>query len=250
MKRGLKTPNVQSGVKSLKTPNVESSVTKNSLKTPKVECGVSVIERERPNLAEILKTIATQGDCLMLQRQVDTQRKRARYKKMIRRHMDFRILHSKIKSGAISSTKELLRDMLLFVNNVIAFYPKATLEHMAAVELRELACKTVMQSTSFLSNSRGATGTSSAPVAKKNARTLQPGRHGPGDAKGSKVSSRDPTAKQGEGKGSRSDVSPAANVKAGHRSEPVKKRGVGRPPKRSAGAQEYSPSKGKKRIRR
>ena len=44
---------------------------------------------------------------------------------MIRRHMDFRTLHSKIKSGAISSTKELLRDILIFVNNVIAFYPKA-----------------------------------------------------------------------------------------------------------------------------
>ncbi|XP_062188296.1 uncharacterized protein LOC133891584 [Phragmites australis] len=257
MKKGLKTPNVESGVtkKGLKTTNVESGVMKNSLKTPKVECGVSVIEREKLNLAEILKTISTQGDCLMLQRQVDTQRKGARYKKMIRQHMDFRILHSKIKSGAISSTQELLRDMLLFVSNVLAFYPKATLEHMAAVELRDLASKTVKQSASFVSQSRGATGTANAPVAKKNVRALQPGRHGPGDAKGSNVSSRDATSKQGEGKDSRNDASLAANVKTVRKSEPAKKRGVGRPPKsgppkRSAGAQEDGLSKGKKRIRR
>ena len=165
--------------------------------------------------------------------------------------MDFRILHSKIKSGAISSTQELLRDMLLFVSNVLAFYPKATLEHMAAVELRDLACKTVKQSASLVSKSRGATGTASvAPVVKKNARALQPGSHGPGDAKGSKVSSRDATARQGEGKDSRSNASLTANVKTVRRSEPVKKRGVGRPPKMSAGAQEDGPSKGRKRIRR
>jgi hypothetical protein len=60
------------------------------------------------------------------------------YKKMIRRHMDFRI-----NSGTISSTKELLRDILVFVSNVIAFYPRATLEYESAVQLRDLACKTV-----------------------------------------------------------------------------------------------------------
>nr|ACN36516.1 unknown [Zea mays] len=64
---------------------------------------------------------------------------------MIRRHMDFRMLHSKIKSGAISGTKELLRDILIFINNVITFYPKTTLEHMAAVELRDFACTLGMQ---------------------------------------------------------------------------------------------------------
>ncbi|KAL6657786.1 hypothetical protein ACP70R_005566 [Stipagrostis hirtigluma subsp. patula] len=255
VKKGLKTPNLESGAmkKGLKTPNLESGVVKNSLKTPKVEGGVSVIEREKRNLAEILKTICTQGECSKLQSQVDTQRKRARYKKMIRRHMDIRTLHSKIKSGAISSTKELLRDMLLFVNNVMTFYPKASLEHMAAVELRDLACKTVKQSASFLSKSTGLTGTVSAAVVKKNAQGLQPGR--PGDAKGSKVSPKDATARPVEGKDSRSDASLAANVKTVQGREPPKKRGVGRPPKsgppkRSAGAAEDSPSKGRKRTRR
>jgi hypothetical protein len=164
--------------------------------------------------------------------------------------MDFRTLHSKIKSGAISSTKELLRDILIFVNNVIAFYPKATLEHMAAVELRGFACKTVMQSASLLLRNHGETGTAGASVVKKNARALQPGRPGPGDARGSKVASKEPTAKEGEGKSSRSDTSLTATQKPTHTNEPAKKRGVGRPPKsgqKTAGAQEDNPSKGRKR---
>lgn len=95
------------------------------------------------------------------------QRKRARYKKMIRQHMDFRILRSKIKSGAISSAKELLKDMLVFVNNVLTFFPKATLEHMAAIELRGLICKTLQQSSVVLSMNCEAAGIASDPVIKK-----------------------------------------------------------------------------------
>ncbi|KAK3125388.1 hypothetical protein QOZ80_7BG0604170 [Eleusine coracana subsp. coracana] len=276
MKNGLKTPKLESGVKDglkapklesgvmkdgLKTPNLEPGVMTN-LKTPKVESGVSMVEREKANLTAIVKFISTQGDCLMLQRQVDVQRKRVTYKKMIRRHMDFRILHSKIKNGTISSTKELLRDMLLFVNNVIAFYPKATLEHMAAIELRDLACKILDPSANI------DTETVKAPILKKNAQVAQPGRHGPDDAKGNKVPLRDATAsaRQGEGKGiasarqgegkdsSSSDKPPAANLRSVPKSEPVKKRGVGRPRKsggslkRSAPAQEDSPRR--TRIRR
>ncbi|OEL27109.1 Protein STRUBBELIG-RECEPTOR FAMILY 1 [Dichanthelium oligosanthes] len=247
----LKTPKAESGVmKVFKTPKAESDVMKKGLKTPKAECSQPVIERVKQKLTEILKTISTQGDCLMLQRQLDTQRKRVRYKKMIRRHMDFRTLHSKIRSGAIFSTKELLRDILIFVNNVIAFYPKATLEHMAAVELRDLSCKIVKQSASFVLKSHGEKGTAGASVVKKTAPGLQPGRPGPGDARGGKVSSREATAKEGEGKNSRSDASLTANQKTTQRNEPAKKRGVGRPPKsgqKTAGAQEDSPSKGRKR---
>ncbi|GJN11349.1 hypothetical protein PR202_ga29532 [Eleusine coracana subsp. coracana] len=287
MKNGLKTPKLESGVKDglkapklesgvmkdgLKTPNLEPGVMTN-LKTPKVESGVSMVEREKANLTAIVKFISTQGDCLMLQRQVDIQRKRVTYKKVIRRHMDFRILHSKIKNGTISSTKELLRDLLLFVNNVIAFYPKATLEHMAAIELRDLACKILDPSANI------DTETVKAPILKKNALVAQPGRHGPDDAKGNKVPLRDAaaSARQGEGKGtasarqgegkatatarqgevkdsSSSDKPPAANLKTVPKSEPVKKRGVGRPPKsgwplkRSAPVQEDSPRR--TRIRR
>jgi hypothetical protein len=162
--------------------------------------------------------------------------------------MDFRILHSKVKSGAISCTKELLRDMLIFINNVIAFYPKATLEHMAAVELRDFVCKTVKQSASLFLKSHGETRTAGASVVKKNARALQPGRPGPGDARAIKVSSRDATAKEGDGKRPCSDE--LANQKTIQRNEQAKKRGVGRPPKsgqRIAEAQEDSPIKGRKR---
>ncbi|CAM0906311.1 unnamed protein product [Alopecurus aequalis] len=142
------------------------------LKIPKLEPDVSVCERAKPSLVDIVNSISTQGDCNMLQRQIDIQRKRARYKKMIRQHMDFRILRTKIKSGVISSTKELLKDMLLFVNNVLAFYPKATLEHMAAIELRGLMCKTLQQSPSILSMGCGAAGIATGPVNKKTVATI------------------------------------------------------------------------------
>ncbi|XP_051215324.1 uncharacterized protein [Lolium perenne] len=145
---------------------------KKGLKIPKVEPAVSVCERAKPSLADIVNSISTQGDCNMLQRQIDIQRKRARYKKMIRQHMDFRILRTKIKSGLISSTKELLKDMLLFVNNVLAFYPKATLEHMAAIELRGIMCKTLQQSSSIVSMGCGAPGVATGPVIKKTAVTI------------------------------------------------------------------------------
>ncbi|WVZ66378.1 hypothetical protein U9M48_015608 [Paspalum notatum var. saurae] len=250
LKKGLKTPKAEPDVlkKGLKTLKAEPEVMKKGLKPPKAESSQHVIERVKTKLAEILNTISTQCDCLMLQRRLDSQRKRARYKKMIRQHMDFRILHSKVKSGTISSTKELLRDMLIFVNNVITFYPKATLEHMAAVELRGLACRTVKQGACFLLKNCGETGTAGAPAVKKNTQALEPGP-GPGDSRGSKVSSRGTTAKESEGKNSRNDASVTANQKTTQRNEPAKKRGVGRPPKsgQSAGAQEDNPSKGRKR---
>ncbi|KAM0870624.1 hypothetical protein ACQ4PT_039873 [Festuca glaucescens] len=145
---------------------------KKGLKIPKVEPAVSVCERAKPSLADIVNSISTQGDCNMLQHQIDIQRKRARYKKMIRQHMDFRILRTKIKSGLISSTKELLKDMLLFVNNVLAFYPKATLEHMAAIELRGIMCKTLQQSSSIVSMGCGAAGVATGPVIKKTTVTI------------------------------------------------------------------------------
>ncbi|NP_001170690.1 uncharacterized protein LOC100384761 [Zea mays] len=249
MKKGMKIPKVEPDVMDWKTPKAGSDVTKKGLRSPKAECCQPVIESVKLKLAEILNTISTQDDCKMLQHQLDTQRKRARYKKMIRRHMDFRMLHSKIKSGAISGTKELLRDILIFINNVITFYPKTTLEHMAAVELRDFACKTVKQSASLFLKSHRETRTAGAPVIKKNARALHFSRTSlhSGDARASKVSSRDAAAKEGDGKRPCSDE--LANQKTTKRNEPAKKRGVGRPPKsgqRIAGAQENSPIKGRK----
>lgn len=43
------------------------------LKIPKLEPGVSVCERAKPSLADIVNSISTQGDCNMLQRQIDIQ---------------------------------------------------------------------------------------------------------------------------------------------------------------------------------
>jgi hypothetical protein len=43
------------------------------LKIPKVEPAVSVCERAKPSLTDIVNSISTQGDCNMLQRQIDIQ---------------------------------------------------------------------------------------------------------------------------------------------------------------------------------
>lgn len=167
----LKTPKIEPGVSMCKTPCIQRAVLSEGcmkeLKTRKIEPGVSVCERAKPKLADIVNNISTQGDCKMLLHQIDIQRKRARYKKMIRRHMDFRILRSKIKSGAISSAKELLKDMLVFVNNVLTFFPKATLEHMAAIELRGLICKTLQQGSVAPSINCEPSAIASDPVIKK-----------------------------------------------------------------------------------
>jgi hypothetical protein len=75
MKKGLKTTKAETDVmnKGLKTPKTESDVLKKGSKTPKAECGQAVIERIKQKLTEILSYISAQGDCLMLQRQLDTQ---------------------------------------------------------------------------------------------------------------------------------------------------------------------------------
>ncbi|KAM3365346.1 hypothetical protein ACQJBY_015222 [Aegilops geniculata] len=175
----LKTPKIEPGVSVCKAPcaqrEVPFEVRIKELKNPKIEPGVSACEGAKPKLADIMNSISAQGDCKMLQHQIDIQRKRARYKKMIRQHMDFRILRSKIKSGAISSAKELLKDMLVFVNNVLTFFPKATLEHMAAIELRGLICKTWQQSSVVLSMNCEAAGIASDPVIKKTKARLASG---------------------------------------------------------------------------
>ncbi|AQK86763.1 uncharacterized protein [Zea mays] len=120
---------------------------------------------------------------------------------------------------------------------------------MAAVELRDFACKTVKRSASLFLKSHRETRTAGAPVIKKNARSLHFSRTSlhSGDARASKVSSRDAAAKEGDGKRPCSDE--LANQKTTKTYEPAKKRGVGQPPKseqRIVGAQENSPIKGRK----
>lgn len=70
-------------------------------------------------------------------RRLETQ-KRARYKKMIRQHVDLRNVRLRIGDGSISTAKELFRDLLLIASNAIVFYPKSSPEHESGIVLRGL----------------------------------------------------------------------------------------------------------------
>lgn len=64
---------------------------------------------------------------------------------MIRQHVDFQTISSRISSGLVSSAKELYRDLLLS-NNAVVFYPRNSPEHKSALNLRDLVSKELQQS--------------------------------------------------------------------------------------------------------
>lgn len=92
---------------------------------------------------------------------------------MIRKHMDFDTLRSRITSRSIMSVEELFRDLLLLANNALVFYSKNTREHKSALLLRDLTTKTLRQhfndsrSTKVASaNDSGVTSVQSSPPVK------------------------------------------------------------------------------------
>ena len=70
-----------------------------------------------------------------------SQQKRGRYKNMIRQHMDFDTISSRISSQTIKSSMGLFRDLLLLANNALVFYSKCTREYKTALLLREHVTK-------------------------------------------------------------------------------------------------------------
>ncbi|KAM6601352.1 hypothetical protein CsatA_020961 [Cannabis sativa] len=96
------------------------------------------------DLLKIFNSIVEHKCASTFRRRLDSQ-KRGRYKKMIRKHMDFDTLRSRITSRSVMSVKELFRDLLLLANNSLVFYSKNTREHKSALLLRDLTTKTLLQ---------------------------------------------------------------------------------------------------------
>lgn len=71
--------------------------------------------------------------------------KRGRYKRLIRQHMDFHTIRSRIWSRAVTSSTEVFRDLLLLVNNSLVFYSKRTREHKSALLLRDIVTQKLRQ---------------------------------------------------------------------------------------------------------
>ena len=65
----------------------------------------------------------------------------ARYKSVIKRHMDLNAVRNKLEEGKYSANGEFFRDMLLIFNNALVFYSKESREYGAAHVLREFLIK-------------------------------------------------------------------------------------------------------------
>ncbi|XP_065879977.1 uncharacterized protein [Euphorbia lathyris] len=99
---------------------------------------------ESPDLTRIFDAIAENKCATVFRRRLDSQ-KRGRYKKMILQHVDFDTLRSRIASHAITSVKEMFRDLLLLANNALVFYSKTTREYKSAYLLREIVTKSLRE---------------------------------------------------------------------------------------------------------
>ncbi|KAG8385570.1 hypothetical protein BUALT_Bualt03G0058900 [Buddleja alternifolia] len=96
------------------------------------------------NLMEIFKSIAQSEPAVVFRHRMDSQ-KRARYRKVIKKHLDIGTIRSRIIGQSIKSSKELFRDLLLLANNALVFYSRRTREYKSALSLRNLVMKEYKQ---------------------------------------------------------------------------------------------------------
>lgn len=72
---------------------------------------------------------------------------------LIRRHMDFDAIRSRISNQTINSVMELFRDMLLLANNALVFYSKNTRQYKYALLLRDIVTQKLRENVKFFSRS-------------------------------------------------------------------------------------------------
>ncbi|KAL8506976.1 hypothetical protein ACS0TY_017748 [Phlomoides rotata] len=94
----------------------------------------------KDSLIEIFKSVAESEPASVFKHRMDSQ-KRARYRRVIKQHMDIGTIRSRIMGQCIKSAKELFRDLLLVANNALVFYSRRTREYKSAASLRLLVMK-------------------------------------------------------------------------------------------------------------
>ncbi|KAH6763957.1 hypothetical protein C2S51_015206 [Perilla frutescens var. frutescens] len=94
----------------------------------------------KQSLIEIFESVAKSEPAAVFRHRMDSQ-KRARYRRVIRQHLDIGTIKSRIIGQSIKSAKELFRDLLLLANNALVFYSRRTREYKSAVSLRQLVMK-------------------------------------------------------------------------------------------------------------
>ncbi|KAK4347110.1 hypothetical protein RND71_033449 [Anisodus tanguticus] len=92
------------------------------------------------DLMRIFNSITQHEAAMVFRHRLDSQ-KRARYKKMIMRHMDIETVRSRLANWSIKTPGELFGDFLLLANNATVFYSKRTREYKAAMTLRDIVTK-------------------------------------------------------------------------------------------------------------
>ncbi|XP_021726375.1 uncharacterized protein LOC110693556 [Chenopodium quinoa] len=126
-------------------------------------------EQGMDEFVKILDSIMENEHASVFRRRLDSQ-KRARYKRIIRQHMDLDTIRSRIANKSITSIIELLRDLLLLANNALVFYSKCTREYKCALVFRDLVTKTLHQHYKVTGNKFGAAETPNTPMHKPTAK--------------------------------------------------------------------------------
>ncbi|WVY94893.1 hypothetical protein V8G54_033981 [Vigna mungo] len=199
------------------------------------------------DMVKILDSIFETKCASAFRRRLDSQ-KRGRYKKMIRQHMDFDSIRSRISNQTIRSCVELFRDLLLLTNNALVFYSKNTREYKFALLLRDIVTKKIKESWKDSSNKVTSTEVTNAPI--ELAMHVKP--------KSIRSANRKTVAKTSGGNISVSGVSHGTkkhskvDSPSSVESLSVKKRGFGRQKKVGRGSASQKPAvpmKGKKKVR-
>ncbi|KAH9611835.1 hypothetical protein KSS87_019514 [Heliosperma pusillum] len=101
-------------------------------------------KNEVDDFTMILQSIMENEHASVFRRRLDSQ-KRARYRSIVRRHIDLDTIRSRIANKSIKSVVELFRDLLLIANNALIFYSRITREYKCALVLRDLVTKRLHQ---------------------------------------------------------------------------------------------------------
>ncbi|CAA6668807.1 unnamed protein product [Spirodela intermedia] len=106
-----------------------------------------LMNQHRGDLEGILDAILEHEAVSLFSHRLDSQKK-SRYRRMVRRHVDFQTVRSRISDGSISSAKEVFRDLLLLSNNALS---AVVLRGLVAERLSMEACSPSRSSTSVIS---------------------------------------------------------------------------------------------------
>ncbi|KAK6289641.1 hypothetical protein POUND7_001182 [Theobroma cacao] len=98
---------------------------------------------ESQPLVEFLEIFRSHNLGSLFERRLDGQ-ETPDYLNLVRQHLDFETIRTRLEEGWYSGCKsKFFRDLLLLLNNAIVFFGKKSSEYVAAVELRPLVSKEI-----------------------------------------------------------------------------------------------------------